>query len=155
MEKSKHCLGIWRQAQCTGTDTHTMPQWGAIGTVVALSHNPLEYGHNRWEAAISVLRHYFYTYSRSQNTSWSFLVLSLQSKRRLISKGLRAELSVKERRLYELLLCFYGMCVKIPRGPYYILKYAPTSGTARMPSITEQHYYETSLCSETAGHQGF
>lgn len=71
-------MNKWREKRSTAwafedrhTNLHTMPQWGAIGMVVALSHNPLAYRHKWWEAAISVLC--LYTYSRSQkHTSWLF-----------------------------------------------------------------------------------
>lgn len=112
------------------TDIHTMPQWRSINMVVALSHSPLGYGHNRWEVVISVLCWYFYTCSRSRkHTSWLYLAF-LVSK----AKGLKFKTQVSR------LLCFMSffflprnLC-KILWGPYFILKYAPISATAGRPS---------------------
>ncbi len=72
--------------------------------VVALSHNPPGSEHKQWEAAISVLRQYFYAFSRSQNTSWLFLASSSLKQRRLVSDSLGAELPVK--RVHFMSFCF-------------------------------------------------
>lgn len=112
--KNKHCPGIWRQAQYghTHTYTYTMSQWGALGMVVTLSNNPIG-----WKLLFSVLSQYFYTCSRSQNTSRLFSAV-LVSK----AKGDEAELPVNESFLYQLVLCFCGMCVKIPWGAWLCSK---------------------------------
>lgn len=66
--------------------------------VVALFHNPLGYGHDRWEVAISSFMSVFLHIQWESKTHFLVVlgILSLQSKRRLSTKGLRAELPVKE-----------------------------------------------------------
>ena len=88
-----------------------MPQWGAIRMLVAFSHYPPVDSHKRRKLLFLFYVSVFYTYTRSQKQA-SWLFYGILGKRLLVSKGLRAELPVKEKFLYELLLCVYGMCVK-------------------------------------------
>lgn len=157
--KNKHSLGFFffSKAGTICADTHilrhTLLQWSAFSMVVTLSHNPP--GKNLLFQFVKPV--FLHIKSESLKIQKHFLVVygipSPQSKRRLISEGLRASCdrksaSERERNpLWAVALFLWNVRKKVPRGSAYILKTAPTSATAcSMPSVTKQHRYEMLLC---------
>lgn len=147
--KNKHWLGIWRQAQYA--QTHTQCHNGEpLAWCWHFPRVPLRMGTTGGKL---LFQFYVSIFTHTVGVKTHFLVVLWHSQ--FMSKGLRAELPVKESLLYELLHCFYGMCVKSREGLAVYSKVCSdlSQRTAGMPSITKQHV--TLLCEETAGHQGF